>query len=158
MGELSMSSESIEHPDDVLDHWQKDGAFDDTELDAASLQIPMLHGRYLRFLSASRLRVRRLEEQRRQLENFLRSYYLGDLNDPALLSTHGRQPMLKRHLKAEVGPLIAADEEMCKFNVGFNVATEVVIVLEEILKQINNRGFQIKNAIEWRKLTQFSQL
>lgn len=153
-----MTTESIAHPNDVLDNWKEDGSFDDTELDKASLQIPMLHGRYLRFLSGARLRVKQMQAQRRNLEQFLRTYYLGELNDPKLLETHGRPPMLKRHLKSDLGPVIAADADMQKFDAGFDVAEEVVIVLEEILKQINNRGFQIKNAIEWRKLTQFTQM
>jgi len=32
---------------------------------------------------------------------------------------------------------------------------EVVSILEDILKSINNRGFHIKSAIDWRKLTNF---
>jgi len=32
---------------------------------------------------------------------------------------------------------------------------EVVSLLEDILKSINNRGFHIRAAIDWRKLTNF---
>jgi uncharacterized protein (DUF39 family) len=28
-----------------------------------------------------------------------------------------------------------------------------VLTLEEIMKSINSRGYQIKNAIDWRRLT-----
>ena len=50
---------------------------------------------------------------------------------------------------------IDADNDMIKMNSKIAMQEEVVGVCEEILKSVNNRGFQIKNAIEWRRLTNF---
>jgi len=44
---------------------------------------------------------------------------------------------------------------MVDLNTKIGYYEEVVSVLEEILKALNNRNFQIKNAIDWRRLTNF---
>jgi N6-adenosine-specific RNA methylase IME4 len=44
---------------------------------------------------------------------------------------------------------------MLILNSKIGVIEEKISVLENILKALNNRGFQIKSAIEWHKLTNF---
>ena len=150
--------EDIKVPADAITQWQQDGEFDDTALDIASLKIPYLHGRYLRYLSDARLKAKRLYFEKRKLDQMLRNYYLGNLNDPKSLAAINRPPVLQRYLKSDLGNAIDADDEMLSLDGRLVVADETVSVLEEILKNINARGFQIKNAIEWRRLTNFSPL
>ena len=150
--------EEIKVPTDAITQWQLDGVFDDTALDSASLQIPYLHGRYLRYLSDARLRAKRLYFEKRKLGQMLREYYSGNLNDPKALETINRHPMLQRYLKSDLGSAVDADDAMLAIDGKLVVADETVAVLEEILKNINGRGFQIKNAIEWRRLTNFSPI
>ena len=45
---------------------------------------------------------------------------------------------------------------MIELNLKIVYQQEVVDVLDEILKSINNRNWIIRNAVEWHKLTNFS--
>jgi len=144
-------------PPTLIEMWEADAKFDDTELDTESFKIPILHAKYLKILSQARLWAKRCHYERRELFAKLRDYYLGNLNGTEELKTMDRPPMLVRHLKNEVHTHIEADTELIKQDARIAIAEESCAVAEEILKAINNRGYQIKNAIEWRKLTQFGQ-
>lgn len=150
--------EVINTPADAIAQWQEDSGFDDSALDLASLNIPLLHGRYLRYLSDARMKLKTINASKRTLAAMLNDYYLGRLNNPETLVSIGRAPMLQRHLRQDVGDLIAADLAMISLDEKVDLAAEIVAVLEEILKNINSRGYQIKNAIEWRRLTNFAPL
>lgn len=148
--------EQVNTPGDAITQWQLDAKFDQSGLDVESLNIPLLHGRYLRYLSDARLKVKHLHADKRKLDQTLRSYYTGNSNDAATLATLGRTAMLHRYLRQDIPDVVAADAEMLVLDSQLDVAAEIVAVLEEILKNINTRGYQIKNAIEWRRLTNFS--
>ena len=46
-----------------------------------------------------------------------------------------------------------ADPELVKLKSKVEYIQAVIDFLDRTLKQISNRGFQIKNAIDWRKFT-----
>ena len=48
---------------------------------------------------------------------------------------------------------IKADEDMIKLEQKVTYVQSVVDYLDRTVKIISNRGFQIKNAIDWRKFT-----
>jgi hypothetical protein len=52
-----------------------------------------------------------------------------------------------------VDKYLDADPELAKYKQKVDYIQTVVDFLDRTLKQISNRGFQIKNAIDWRKFT-----
>jgi predicted transcriptional regulator len=80
---------------------------------------------------------------------------LGDLNNPEDLEDLKREPWSRTVIKQDIPQYIEGDDDMIALVTKMVYQEEVVSLLEDILKMINNRGFQIKNAIEWRKLTNF---
>jgi len=54
-------------------------------------------------------------------------------------------------LKQEIDTYIESDDMMIEAILKTSLQQEKVDYLEAILRQINNRGFQIKNAIDWNK-------
>ena len=58
---------------------------------------------------------------------------------------------LKLKTKDEERTFIEADEDIQKKKTEVEYYETVVDYLQEIVKQIGQRNFQIKNAIEWRK-------
>ena len=56
-------------------------------------------------------------------------------------------------LKPDVDKYIKADEDMIKLEQKVTYVQSVVDYLDRTVKIISNRGFQIKNAIDWRKFT-----
>ena len=143
--------------DDIVDLWIKEGQLDDTELDRESLNIPLLHGKFLKILSTESLKLRRLKLDHKILYKTLTEYYQGDLNNPEDLADIGRDPWPKRVVKQDIDKYIDGDPAMNKLLTKIAYQEEVVDVCKEILKSINQRQFIISNSIKWRQLTQFGQ-
>jgi len=139
----------------VIEMWQQDAKIDDVELDTEALNVPVLHGKYLKLYYEQKLRLKRYKIQYKTLNKQLSEYYRGELNNPEDLKSIGREPWEKHVLKADVQQYIEGDQEMIDLVTRMVYQEQVVSLLEDIMKSINNRGFQIKNAIDWRKLTHF---
>jgi hypothetical protein len=77
------------------------------------------------------------------------------LNSPEDLKEIQREPWRRTVLKQDIASYVDSDSEMIKLLTKISYQEEVVMLLEDIIKNINNRGFQIKNGIDWRKLTNF---
>ena len=56
-------------------------------------------------------------------------------------------------LRTDVDKYIESDEEMIKAKQKVEYLQAVVDYLDKTLRQITNRTFTIKNAIDWRKFT-----
>lgn len=141
--------------DEIIESWKQDSIIDDVDLDREALKIPNLHAKYLRLLFEQRVKLRSLQGKRKELKRVLGEYYRGDLNNPEDLTEINREPWGKTVLKNELNDYVDGDREMVDLNTKIGYYEEVVSVLEEILKALNNRNFQIKNAIDWRRLTNF---
>ena len=141
--------------EDIISSWREDCKLDDTELDTEALRIPNLHAKYLKMLAENRVKLRALRIKQKQLSQTLYDYYKGDLNNPEDLAAIKREPWPKTVLKQDMSMYVDSDKDMVKMNSKIAMQEEIVGVCEEILKSINNRGFQIKNAIDWRRLTNF---
>ena len=143
--------------EDIISLWREDSKLDDTELDLESLKIPNLHAKYLKLLAENKVKLKALRVKEKQLYNTLYNYYKGDMNNKEDLAILKREPWPKTVLKQDMPMYIGADDDMVKLNAKIGMQEEVVGVCEEILKSINTRGFTIKNAIDWRRLTNFAQ-
>ena len=56
-------------------------------------------------------------------------------------------------LRQDVDKFIDADDSIIKQRQKIEYLKQICTFCEDTLKQINNRTFQIKNAIEWKKFT-----
>lgn len=139
--------------EDVIEMWQVDCKIDETELSRESLNIPLLHGKYLKHYSQERLKLRSLKLKHKQLTQKLMDYYRGDLNNPEDLAEIGREPWPKKVLKQDVSYYVEGDSEMVDLNIRIAYQTEIVEVLEEIIKNINSRGYVIKNSLDFLRFT-----
>ena len=74
-----------------------------------------------------------------------------DLNGPSIGHLLGVGNDLKLKTKDEERTFIEADEEVRELKGKVEYYAPVVEYLQELVKSISNRSFQIKNAIEWRK-------
>ena len=140
----------------LIEEWIDDAPVDFVDLDRASLGIPELHGKYMRKLADARPRLRGLEQRRKELFRTLHEYYRGDLNEPEMQKNIGRPLWSKRVVKTEIPMYVEGDEEMVDLETRIGYTKEYVDTCLEILKQINGRAWVIKNALEYRRLTQFS--
>ena len=64
-----------------------------------------------------------------------------------------QKPFNLKILKQDVDKYIEADEDYQKIKQKVDYLNTIVDFLDKTIRQITNRGFLIKDAIEWRKFT-----
>ena len=134
---------------EIQDQVKRDLKINDLELDIESLRIPSLHIKYLQFLKENSLKLKKANGELAVLKRNKWIYYTGKASED-VYKEKGDFP-LKLKTKDEERTFIEADEEIQKKKTEVEYYETVVDYLQEIVKQIGQRNFQIKNAIEWRK-------
>ena len=127
---------------------RKELKINDLELDIESLRIPSLHSKYLQLLTEHSLLLKKTQGEYAVLKRDRWIHYAGKAGGEHYQKT----PFpLGLKTKAEVDTFIEADEDIRELKGKVEYYETVVDYLQEIVKSISNRSFQIKNAIEWRK-------
>jgi hypothetical protein len=122
---------------------------DDTELDAESIKIPLLHNKYLIHFNKFSLLLKRSEYDHKTMIRDKWEYYTGKA-DP---SVYQEKPFDIKVLKADVHIYMDSDPDLQKADQKVVYLNQIVKYLEQVLRSVNNRTFLIKNAIEWKKFT-----
>ena len=132
----------------LQDMWKKDSVIDTDLYCEESTKVPQLHMRYMEFFNTYSLMKRERELELNQLIRDKWLYYKGK----APSSVYKEMPFdLKLTTKEEISMFIDADDDIKKLQYKVAYIDQTLEFLESVLKQINNRTFQIKNAIEWEK-------
>ncbi len=127
----------------------KDLKINDTELDLESLKTPQLHNKYMKFHNQYTNLLKKAEQDLARLTREKWEYYTGKA-DP---SVYQQKPFNIKLLKPDVDKYLKSDDEIIKLEQKVTYVQSVVDYLDRTVKIISNRGFQIKNAIDWRKVT-----
>ena len=128
--------------------WKKDSVIDTDLYCEESTKIPQLHMRYMEFFNTYSLMKKERELELNQLIRDKWLYYKGK----APSTVYKEMPFdLKLTTKEVISMFIDADEDVRKVQYKLAYIDQTLTFLESVLKQINNRTFQIKNAIEWEK-------
>lgn len=138
--------------EDIIQSWKEDTKLDDLNLDIESTKIPNLHSKYIAILSDERIKLRSFQTQKKILIGKLKTYYSGSSTEDDLQELQ-REQFLGKVLKNEMMMNIETDPLIVSVEAKISSQEVKVMALEEIMKSINNRGFSIKNAIDWRRLT-----
>ena len=128
----------------------EDMPIDDTELDVESMTIPQLHGKYLNFYLDEKLVLQKLNSDYYRLKKTKWEYYTGKLDEDQL-EEYGWEPFQFKILKQDIDLYMDSDEDLQKLSNRVVYQKEKINYLDSILKSINNRQWNIRNAIEWRK-------
>jgi len=134
---------------EIQDQVKRDLKINDLELDIESLRIPSLHSKYLQLLTENSLKLKKAIGELSVLKRNKWIYYTGKAPEE-VYKEKGDFP-LKLKTKDEERTFIEADEDIQKKKTEVEYYEAVVDYLQEIVKQIGQRNFQIKNAIDWRK-------
>ncbi len=136
----------------IAEEWRKDSNIDSTELGNESLKIPELHSKYLKIYFGERQRLKGFEFQLKELSRKKYEHYNGRLSYNELEEL-GWEPFAKKLMKNEIDMYIDSDKDIMDIAMRITAQSEKIHFLEEVLKNINQRNYQIKNAIDWRKFT-----
>jgi len=128
----------------------EDMPIDDTELDIESMFIPQLHNKYLNIYLDEKLVLKKLNSDYYRLKKTKWEYYTGKL-DQEQLDEFGWEPFQFKILKQDIDLYMDSDEDLQKLTDRVAYQKEKINYLDSILKGINNRQWNIRNAIEWRK-------
>ena len=128
---------------------EKDLKINDAELDLESLKTPQLHNKYMKFHNQYVNLLKKAEQDLARLTREKWEYYTGKA-DP---SVYQQKPFNIKLLKPDVDKYLKSDDEIIKLEQKVTYVQSVVDYLDRTIKIISNRGFQIKNAIDWRKFT-----
>ena len=86
--------------------------------------------------------------------------YLQKINGSTILvrreSVYKEKPFDIKVLRQDVDKYIKADPELIKQSQKVVYLRTIINYIEGVIRNINNRTFNIKNAIEWKKFTQGS--
>ncbi len=132
----------------IQEMWENDSTIDPDNLHDESLKIPQLHSKYYTIYNTITL----LREKARETYNRVRlerhNYYTGKA--PAEVYVEDPFPYKVRDKEA-LQRYMEADEKLNSIDLKIRYYDVMLKFLEEIIKTIANRTFQIKNAIEWHR-------
>jgi len=138
--------------EDIQELWHRDREIDYTELGTESIRIPLIHDKYLKIFTDERIRLKGVEFELSKLVRTKTEYYSGKMSQEEL-ERHGWEQYLGRLLKNEITNYIESDNDVIKLKQQLVVLQEKVNYLDSVIRMINNRGFQIKNALDWLKFS-----
>ena len=136
--------------EELQEQIEKDLSFDETQLDTESLRIPQLHNKYLKHLYSEKLMLKKLRNDMGELTRIKYEYYTGKL-DETTLKERGWEPFQLRVLKNDVDMYLEGDKDMNRLKGKIQLQEERVDYIESTVKAIANRGWLIRNAIDWKK-------
>jgi hypothetical protein len=134
--------------DKIQEMWQNDSTIDPDNLHDESLKIPQLHSKYYTVYNTITLLREKARTQYNQVRLERYNYYTGKA-DP---DVYAEEPFpYKVREKDAIQRHLEADERLTTIDLKIRYYDTTLKFLEEIIKIISNRTYQIKNAIEWHK-------
>ena len=138
--------------DELQQSAEKDLKMDDLELGDESLKSASLHQKYLTHYNQFRQLVILKEGEYKVLYRKKWEYY-GGKADP---DVYREKPLDLKILKQDVPIYLEGDKELIESQHAVEYHKAMVDHAEKMCKMLNNRGFQIKNAIDWKRFMEGS--
>ena len=135
---------------DIYDSWDQDSKFERDLLTEETLKIPRLHSKYLRMLSEERIKLKKYESDYKKLFRVKHEYYRGDLDKDTLKEMGWNQNPLKI-LRQDLDMYIQQDDDIIDISNRVALQKEKISLIESVMQQINNRGYQVKSIIDWER-------
>ena len=132
----------------IQEMWEKDSHIDPDNLHDESLKIPQLHSKYYTLYNTITLLRERAREQYSKVRLERYNYYTGKA--PAEVYVEEPFPYKVRE-KDAIQRHLEADDKMNKVDMKIKYYDIMLKFLEEVIRAVSNRTYQIKNAIEWNK-------
>ena len=132
----------------IQEMWEKDAKIDRDNLHDESLNIPSLHAKYFQIYNTIFLLRKKAEQQRKNIRHERYEYFSGKA-DP---DVYVQNPFPKKIIdKDTMTKYLDADEKLSNASLKIEYYDTMLTYLESILKVIQNRTYQIKNAIEFMR-------
>jgi len=143
-GSESSFTHSLEHLKKI---WEDDCRFDTSRIDEMISSSGKLHSKYYNILIDLALKVDLYQTQYDTVVRERTDYLLGK-SPPDVYKQH---PLNVKIIKTEVNSYLKADPTVNKAKLKLALAQKKVDFVEDVLKMIHQRGFQVKAYIDWQK-------
>ena len=130
--------------------WVKDSKMDPDNLHTESLNIPILHAKYYDLYNNIQLLRKKADQQRKNIRHERYEYFSGKADPEVYIEN----PFPKKiRDKETLAKYMDADEKLSSVSLKIEYYEVMLKYLEEILKMISQRTYQIKNAIEYMRFS-----
>ena len=130
--------------------WNEDSKIDPDNLHTESLNIPVLHSKYYDIYNTLMLLRKKAEQQRKNIRHERYEYFSGKADPEVYIDN----PFPKKiRDKETMQKYLDADTKLSGVSLKIEYYSVMLSFIEEILKQITNRTYQIKNAIEFMRFS-----
>ena len=126
---------------------QRDLKVDNEHLDTESLKNQEIKANYLDHKSRYELLLYKAKGDYKRMYREKWEYY-GGKSDAKIYAT---KPFDLKVLKTDLSVYISSDEEIIDAENKVGYLETVVDYIKGVIKSVDNRGWDIKNAIEWKK-------
>ena len=134
--------------DTIQRMWSEDAKMDPDNLHTESLNIPILHAKYYELYNNICLLRKKAEQQRKNIRHERYEYFSGKADPDVYIDN----PFPKKiRDKETMQKYLDADEKLSGVSLKIEYYDVMLKYLEEILKQLAQRTYQIKNAIEFMR-------
>ena len=127
---------------------EKDLVIDTIQLDESALTTPKLNAKWMNKYNEQVMILKDLYAYKDAVKLERWKYYTGKQTSE-YIARHG--VLHEKILKSDVEIYMNADPVLTKVNQVISAQKTIVDHIERVLKEIGNRGFHIKSAIEWRR-------
>ena len=132
----------------IQEMWERDSIIDPDNLHTESLNIPTLHAKYYDIYNNIILLKKKAEQQKRNIRHQKYEYYTGKADQDVYIEN----PFPKKiRDKDTLQKYMDADESLSKASLKVEYYDVMLSYLQDILKMIHNRTYQIKNSIEFQR-------
>ena len=126
---------------------QNDLKVDDEHLDTESLKNQEIKAKYLDIKSKYELLLFKAKGEYKRIYRDKWEYYGGKADAKVYVS----KPFDIKVLKTDLSVYITSDEDVIDAENKIGYLETVVDYIKGVIKSVDNRGWDIKNAIEWKK-------
>jgi len=137
--------------EEIEKEWAEDVNINPLKLDAESLRIPKLHSKYYKMLVHEKMVLIKLKNKLEEKEYILEQFYNKTLTVEEL--NQHNLPLIqdKKILRQDIPSVISNRPDVIELKTKLGVQHIKIEFLESILKSIQGRNWNIRDAIEWRK-------
>ena len=134
--------------DTIQEMWEKDAKIDRDNLHDESLNIPSLHAKYFQIYNTIFLLRKKAEQQRKNIRPERQEYFSGKADPDVYIQNPFPKKIRDKDTRTQY---LYADEKLSNASLKIEYYDTMLTYLESILKVVQNRTYQIKNAIEFMR-------
>lgn len=136
--------------EELREEWAVDSRFDQLAIENEISRIPKMHEKYLRYLTNANAELHQAEKTLDRLTYLKTMYYLGKM-DVEVIKKYGWEPRQEIFLRSDIPMILAGDKEYAALLLNKKTIENKVTFCQSVLKELNNRNFQIRSFIDWKK-------